>query len=107
MEGFFVRVYSSSGQHFRVRVAAATPTVDDVKEAIEGSRGGVDIGFSAAWTMFPADETGAIAGEALDPEDPFSVPSQGITARVRVERMGGGESLGEWGHAEGALLQRF
>jgi hypothetical protein len=103
MEGFFVRVYSSSGQHFRVRVAAATPTVDDLKEAIKGSEEGKYMGFNLLWKVFPADEAGAIAGEALDPEDPFPVPSQGITARVRVEHMGGGESLGEWGHAEGPL----
>jgi hypothetical protein len=107
METFCVQVHTSAGDHFDVENIAAGAKVKDVKKAIKGSEEGKEMGFTLLWKVFPADEAGAIAGEALDPEDPFPVPSQGVTVRVRVQRMGEGEAFGGRGHAEGALLQRF
>ncbi len=113
MEGFVVRVYSSGNDRFHVRVAAATPTVDEVKEAIKRTDEGRQLDFTMLWKVFPADQAGAIVDNALNPDDPFPVPPQGSTVNVRVQRMGEGEAFGRTGACEGgallqgALLQRF
>jgi hypothetical protein len=93
MEGFCVQVHNSAGDPFDVDIPAADVTVKDVKKAIEASVAGRQLEFTLLWKIYLANEAGEIVGLALDHKSKFPA-SQGSTVNVRVQLMGGGESLG-------------
>ena len=65
---FPTRVYSSAAHRFTIRVNEDSISAEELKERIESSTSGKDIGFAtASWGIFSADNDGKkVDGELAD-----------------------------------------